>query len=355
MTEQHYPDDSPEPKEGADIVPVMPPSELVSGLPSKPFSISEPPSLPRQMAQLIVIPAMIVIVCVVMVVAFGFIGAAPDKFEDQLAKLRSSSGHRKMPLGMQSPRYQERMRAAVNVAQMIPSIKEGGERQEISDELVDILYHHVGEDEEVLQYFLLIAIGQLGREGGFDPILYYLESTTARVVEGAIGAVTSWPDPKAARQALPLLVQALQHPSAMVRMKAAAAIGQLAQPNDANVVKALHEAMILVGADMREASWNAAVALARLGDERGSQLVGGLLLDRQQLAKLPSAAPHRANQTGLSLVDQDQIIQSTLLAAEPMTHRIVRDKIQQIADNDPNMALQTMAKNVLNKWKQNPR
>ena len=354
MNEQHYPDDSPEPKDESNIAPEMPPPESVSGLPSKPIAISDPPSLPRQMAQLIVIPALIVVVCVAMVVAFGLIGAAPDKIEDQLAKLRSSGGHRKMPLGMQSPRYQERMRAAVNVAQMIPSIEDAKKRQEVSDELVDILYNYVGEDEEVLQYFLLIAIGQLGREGGFEPILVYLESTATRVVEGAIGAVTSWPDPKTARQALSLLVQALQHPSAMVRMKAAAALGQLAQPNDANVVKALHEAMILLGADTREASWNAAVALARLGDERGSQLVGGLLLDRQQLAKLPPAEPRHADQAGLSLVDQDRIIRSTLLAAGPMPHRIVRDKIQQIADNDPNMALQTMAKNILNKWKQKP-
>ena len=133
----------------------------------------------------------------------------------------------------------------------------------------------------------------------------------------------------------------------MVRQKAAAALGELADPNDQQVKASLHEAMASTGTEMREVVWNAAIALARLGDEQGAQFVATVLLDRQTLAQLPAGESAPAGQETLSRSLQDRVILSTLAAARTMTNPKVWDKIKQLADKDPNRAVQSAARQVL--------
>ncbi|MEE9212308.1 MAG: HEAT repeat domain-containing protein [Phycisphaeraceae bacterium] len=341
------------PSDASDDGPVMPPSmSMPADAPPPPAVAAKPLSFGRQMVQLVVIPAVIVVVCVGVVALLSVLIVVPDSIDSYLLKLRASSGVGRLPGGFQDPRYKDKALAAYNLAQMIPSIEDPTQRQRISRELIDILDHNVDEQEDNLQFYLLMAIGQLGREGGLDAILARFDSDRPMVLEGAIGAVLSWPDPDNARRAIPQLVAVLGSASSVVRKEAAAALGALARPDDPGVIEALREAMTSVGSGMREVRWNAAVAAARLGDERASHRVAELLLNRQALATLPAAESGPDAQRTMSQPMQDQIMMSVLAAARTMTHPVVRDKIRQIADNDPSLAVKSAAKQVIHTWDQ---
>ena len=324
---------------------------------SAPVVVPAPPSFGRQAAQLVVIPALIVAVAVGVALLFGKIAGTAETLDSQLARLRQSSGGGRMALGFQDPAYKDRCLAAYNIAQMIPNLKASDERLKTSQALIDTLDHYVEPSEDELQLYLLMAIGQLGQPGGLDVITARLQSDRSKVREGAIAGILAWPDVTQAKVALPTLTKLLADDSPMVREKAAAAVGALASPGDPTVIAALHQAMTFSGTGAssdvsdREVAWNAAVALARLGDPVGSQFVARVLLDRRALAAMPADDSSSDAQQPMSPAIQDRVILDTLAVAPGMTDPVVWDKIQEIADKDPNRAVQAAARQVLSQRK----
>ncbi len=307
-----------------------------------------PPSVGRQVAQLVVIPAVIVVICLGLAFLFGTIAGAKDSLDNHLLKLRQSSGAGKLKFGLQDPRYKDRGLAAYNIATMIPSVTDPVERKRLSDELIDILNHHVTDDEQVLQFYLLMAIGQLGQDGGLDVILDQLDAPGVKAREGAIGGVLSWPDQDQAKRAVGGLTLRLADESPVVRAEAAAALGQLAEPGDRRVIEALKDAMVITDLTMREAQWNAAVALARLGEPQGQQFIAAVLLDRQALAALPAGETGPLTQKKMTGPMIERIMLTTLAALKTAPDPLIRDKIRQIADNDPSATVRNAAMKALN-------
>lgn len=335
----------PSPNAAAKSDLVMPPAPGEQG--GQAVVVPAPPSLGRQMAQLVIIPGVIVLVAVGVALLFGKVASASDSLENQLLKLKQSSGAGKMAFDLQDPRYKDRSLAAYNIATLIPTLKEPADRLKVSKALTEILERHVSPQEEMLQVYLLTAIGQLGQEGGLDAIRQRLTAEHAKVREGAVGGILAWPNPQEARIALPALTAALNDASPMVREKAAAAVGELATAGDDAAIKALREAASASGSEMREVVWNASIALARLGDAQGARFVADVLLDRSALAQMPEGEAGSAAQEKMSRTTQDHVILSTLAAARTMTDPQVWDKIREIADRDPNRAVQSAARQLL--------
>ncbi len=307
-------------------------------------AIPPPPSFARQMAQLVVIPAIIVIVAVGVALLFGKIAGASDTLDSQILKLKQSSGAGKMAYNLQDPRYKDRSLAAYNIATMIPSVKDA-DKAKVSDALVEILRENVGDHEDALQAYLLMAIGRLGQPKGFEAIVERLSSPLPRIREGAISGILAWPNKEQARNAVSRLTVLLSDDTPIVRAKSAAALGELAPRGDATIIAALHEAMTAQGLEQREAVWNSAIALARLGDEQGAQYVADLLLNREYLASQPELL--EGPQHPMSPGTQDRVILSVLAAARTMPSQIVRDKIRQIVEKDPSRVIRAAAHRIL--------
>ena len=96
----------------------------------------------------------------------------------------------------------------------------------------------------------------------------------------------------------------------------------------------------------REVDWDIAIALAKLGDPKGSRIVAGLLLDRGELAQLVAEGGRGPNDT-LSPAEQDRIMVYTLAAVPAMTDEQIWSKIRMIADTDTNSYVKTAAKEQL--------
>jgi hypothetical protein len=326
-------------------LPLPPGAPLGQVAEAEPIVVPPPPSFGRQMAQLVIIPAAIVALAVGVALLFGKIAGASDTLDNQLLKLKQSSGAGKMAFNLQDPRYKDRSLAAYNVATMIPGIKSPTEKRRVSDALIEILAQNVGEHEDTLQAYLLMAIGELGQPGGFEAITERLGAADSRTREGAIAGVLAWPDKPYARAAVPRLTDLLADPSPMVRAKAAAGLGELAPRGDARIIAALHEAMSANGIEAREAVWNSAIALGRLGDEQGAQFVARLLLDRDYLAKQPESG--EGERQPMSPATQDRVILSVLAAARTMASPLVWEKVERLADNDPNRVVRSAAHELL--------
>ena len=315
-------------------------------LPTGPPVIGPPPSFGRQMAQLVIIPAAIVLVCLGLATLFGTIAGAKDSLENHLLKLRQSSGGGRMKLGFQDPRYKDRGLAAYNIATMIPTITDTVQRQRVSDELIDILDHHVSDDEHVLAMYLLLAIGQLGQDGGLEAIIQRLHATESKAREGAVGAILSWPNTDQARLAIDGLRACLTDESPIVRAEAAAALGQLANPSDHLVIESLCQAMTITDLTHREGQWNAAVALTRLDDDSGVRFVSEVLLNRQALLQMPAGESGQAAQSTMPGPMVDRVMISTLSAMMTVNSQPIWDKIKQIADHDPSGPVRMAATKV---------
>jgi len=343
---------SSSPDSDADAAPRMPGTH--AGQPaSGPTPLEAPTSFGRQMAQLIIIPAVIVIISIAVVATLGLLVRTPDSVDDLLARLEQPSGMGRTTVGLQDPRYLDRCRAAQELAIRIPRMTDPAERQRVNTALINTLKQSVDPVQDIeLQTFLLLAIGLLGEEGGLDVLMARLESQDMRVVEGAVGGILAWPEVASARQAVPALVRVLNNEGATVRAEAAAALGKLARPDDVQAVEALARAMQVVGTIHRDISWNAGVALAKLGDPRGVRMVTHVLLNREALAKLPEGETGPRASQPMSAAMQDRVMIHTLanvISGEGesmilhMDDEALWNKISELADQDSSREVRRLA------------
>jgi len=305
-----------------------------------------PPSFGRQMGQLVIIPAAITVICILLALAFGLLAGRPDTLESQLLRLKQSSGAGRMAMGLQDPRYKDRGLAAANIAQMLPPAEKTEARRELADELTSILDENVHPDEKELVAYLLIAIGRLGQEGGLRTLLAWADSEHELIRQHVVRGILSWPDEaEAAEAAVEPLTRMVRDSSPAVGAEAAAALGALASGKDRAVLETLRWALEHGEAGRRIVAWNAAIALARLGDEEGNARVANLLLDRQALSELSA-------QTGggpgtLDRVRVDHILISSIAAAEEMTSERIWSRIRTLAHEDQSLKVQNAAREVL--------
>ncbi|MEX0776584.1 MAG: hypothetical protein WD042_12845 [Phycisphaeraceae bacterium] len=337
--------------------------------PPKPAPASDPgapPSFGRQAAQLVIIPALIAIAAVTVWLIFGLLSARPDNIDDQMVRLQQSSGAGRMAGGLQDPRYKDRCLAAANIAAMLPTITDPAKRRGLHSDMVRILENNVSPNEAELHAFLLMAIGQLRQPEGLEVILSHADSKHSMVRNAVTLGIATWADQTrggAPRKeplpplepALVVLRRYLGDPVPEVAQQAAAVLGELTTPQDMATIAELRQAMARPGEIFRELHWNAAVALARLGDAAGAHYVTALLLNREALAKLPAestgpAAPGPSGGRTLPPHDQDRIMLATLAGARGMDDPQIWATIEALAVNDPSVMVRKEAGALL-AWK----
>jgi len=340
------PSESASAQAGSEMVMPGEPSTPASG--SSSSAPDKPAPFGLQMAQLVIIPALIVIACISLAWMFSVLASAKDDIDTHLLKLRQSSGAGKLAMGLQDPRYKDRGLAAYNIATMIRHETDPKEKLRISTALSEILEQHVAKDEYVLQDYLLRALGQLGQPGGLDTIMKRLDAPHPRIRQGAIGGVLSWPDAHEARRGLGALTARLTDDDPIVRAIAAAAVGQIATPQDEHVIESLRSSMQNAdGLEMREARWNAAVALAKLGDTQGGRFVADVLLDRSVLAEMPAGETGPSVEQKMTRGMADRVMLSTLASVYQTNDPRIWRRVSQIADNDPSRVVKTAAQKLL--------
>ena len=318
-----------------------------------PATISPPARVTTQLAQLVVIPALIVAAAIGAWMLFVWIAGANESLKDQVVRLRGCSSGGRGPLGVQNPAYKDCWRAAFNVANLIGQIEDADDRRDLHENLVEILGAPGDEDASLLQTYLLVAVGRLGQPGGIEVLLRWLAAPQPGSRRGALKGLRLWPDhdlprlQRASRRALSQLRRLLNDVDADVASRAAAALGELATAEDEDVRASLQEALESAGPARRNVRWHAAISLARLGDERGTAVVAGKLLDRDQLAREADGVTGDAAKRQMQSITQDDIMLGALMFAADYTGDEIFDKISRLAESDPSPNVKKAALKVL--------
>lgn len=316
-------------------------------------ALAPPPSFGRQLAQLVIIPALIALCAIIVFWLFGSLASGGENLQEQLARLRQSSGAGKVIADLQDPRYKDRCQAAFQISVLIEKLKEPKERLELSEQLVEVLEKYVHKDEADLQYWLLLALGRLGQPGALEPILARADSHLMKVRVAVIGAVMMWTDHDmaAVRSALPRILPLLKDQYSEVRELAAAAISKIAMPGDTQLIAPLKEAMQSLGVDPKNRLYQStviysAITLAILGDEQGIEYVAKVLLNREALAQLRADITNQSDVL-MNRNDQDYAIAATLFYVDRMTDDRIWARVVDLAESDSSVSIRKAALQLL--------
>lgn len=264
--------------------PVHPRDETADGAPA--------PMTTTLMARLFIVPAVIVCVLLsvaVVVVLFG--STSIEKAEtvaDLLTRLESDSGDRTLG-AMLMPKAKESWQAAQELAQRLgqkEKFLKPDEMEPTASRVVALLEkfppgRDVEEEGSAQEHFLMLALGQLGADGGVDELVKLLKDPNWSNRRTALQALAMMKGSTKARAALPEIRELLDDRTPAVQMVACAAIASLADSKD----EASRRALAAKLESDREIQWNAAMALARLGDSRGKMVLMNML-DRAYWEKL---------------------------------------------------------------------
>lgn len=232
---------------------------------------------PALLARLFIVPALIVsaMICLaVVVVLFGgvSVGQRPP-ISDLVATIESASGSHSFSVAFM-PRDREVWQAAQELATRLQRRDQELHPDEIEplakriEQILAGLKATDDKDDSVptKRRFLLLALARLGTDSAVDALVANLADASPETRQTAVRGLMEMHAVSAARAGVDKLFRLIDDESSAVRLVACLAIGLLAEPHDAAAIAALRGA--LASSD-RELRWNAATALARLGDSGG--------------------------------------------------------------------------------------
>jgi HEAT repeat protein len=202
-----------------------------------------------------------------------------------------------------------------------------------------------------MQQFLLTALGNLGQASSVRLLTTYAtDSQQPRDVRrGAINALVLMRKEPSAGEAIPELIPLLEDPEPVLRLSATVAIGALATPGDAVALAALTRAY---RNNDREMSWNAALALGRIGSDAALPLLKDMLTRRyweSQKVDMPGAERPGEGPRRLTPTQIESYLIVTIDAVAGLHDKSLQPLAQQLKD-DPSLQVRDRARKAVQKW-----
>ena len=288
-------DSLPRPAQPLDALVTDPPTEEVGA------------SALRQFLGLFVVPLLVVVLCVGVFIGFGWIAYEKKTTSDYIDDLQSGWGPR-------------RRQAAYELSKILTTRpdalrKEPGAAAEVRRQFQE------AEDIEIRQYLALV-MGHTGDREAVPLLVGALNDGDSQTRIYAAWALGSMGD----AAALEPLSGALRDGDAGIRKTAAFGLGALGDPA---AIPRLEPVLADPTPDVR---WNAAVALARLGSDSGAQVLEQML-DRRLLAEVPGITPEQQEEAMVEAIPALAKVQGE--AALPLLAKLEKDdpslKVRQAA------------------------
>ncbi|HEX6864863.1 MAG TPA: HEAT repeat domain-containing protein, partial [Thermoanaerobaculia bacterium] len=206
-------------------------------------------------------------------IGFGWIAYDRQSTRDYLNDLESSW----------KPR---RVQAAYELSKILVSDPKALEKEEGARAQVRRLF--LEADDPEMKRYLALVLGRTGDREALPLLVQALEDEDDRTRIYALWALGILGDPRAREP----LAAALADQDPGIRKTAAFALGEL---NDPAVVPSLRPLLDDTATDVR---WNAALSLARLGSDAGVPVLEAML-DRRLLAQVPDITPEQQEEAML--------------------------------------------------------
>ncbi len=261
--------------------------------------------------QFLLIPALVVIACVALFFFFGWL----------VAEERSSLDHlRDIKTGSATKRWQ----AAFELAKQLNNLEQQSEREDFEQlvpEMIDVFETAERDDPRVRRYIAL-ALGHVGDPRAVPVLLEALSDDDPETRIYSIWALGSLGD----NRAIAPLLELAYHDDPGIRKMAVYSLGALRAEEARDTLRAALDDYEL------DVAWNAAMALAQLGDAAGKDRILQML-DRELLESV-------AEMTEEQRVDAMMTaMKGAVLLADPE----LRTRLEDISEGDPNLKVRQAA------------
>ncbi|HEY3176474.1 MAG TPA: HEAT repeat domain-containing protein [Candidatus Polarisedimenticolia bacterium] len=216
----------------------------------------------RELSQFFIVPSLIVLLCVGVFIMFGLLSSENKSARDFLQEVRTRRGG-------------DRWQAAFELSRAIGKQPERGADPRLMADIISALHQEGREDPQVRKY-LIIALERLGSPEGGPAIIEALGDSDPEVRLHAARALGTLGDVAGAAGPLTGL---LDDEDPAIRKVAIHALGRTHDP------AAIPALLPLLEDPAEEIRWNAALALAVLGDGSGVGVISRMI-DRSHLDKV---------------------------------------------------------------------
>jgi HEAT repeat protein len=297
----------------------------VSAAESTPEESAPRQTTPFLVLQFFIFPMAIVAVCVAVFVVFGLVATGPKDPRAILAEVRTGGGLFNI----------KRWQAAYALANALESesdLQKARADGRFVPEVIALFRETEGRtgDDLLVRRYLAVALGRLGDARAVPELRRTAQQGTsspdaqsviyAAWALGAIGDAAAVPD----------LLALARSTDAGFRKAAVHALGRF---DRAEAREAVAAALSDPAVDVR---WNAAVALARQGDARGTPVLLQML-DRAQLAAMPELSPDQ----------RDDAVMEAVRAAAALREPGLRDALVRARESDPSLKVREAARLAL--------
>lgn len=281
----------------------MPPQEDLT-------EVRKPTSL--LVAQFFLFPLIIIAFGVGIFLLFGYVTYEPKSPQAYLNEIR---------LGSDTRRWQ----AAFELSKVIAA---GTERLEGTGFAAEVLrvYESASGDDPRIRQFLAVSLGHLADPIAVPALVEGLEDTNADTVFWTLRALGTIGDATAA----PGVATQTGHEDATVRKYAVYVLGALKDPST------MHELEVALNDTVADVRWNAAMSLARMGNDAGSGVLMQLT-DRAYLAQFVEMTEE----------DKNNAIVNAVKCLGLLKMEGARDKITLLSENDPSLQVRDAALTAL--------
>jgi HEAT repeat protein len=261
--------------------------------------------------QFLLIPALVVIACVSLFFFFGWL----------VAEERSSLDHlRDIKTGSATKRWQ----AAFELAKQLNNLERQSEREDFEQlvpEMIDVFETAERDDPRVRRYIAL-ALGHVGDPRAMPVLLEALSDDDPETRIYSIWALGSLGD----KRAIAPLLELAHHDDPGIRKMAVYSLGALRAEEARDTLRAALDDYEM------DVAWNAAMALAQLGDAAGKDRILQML-DRELLE---SVAEMTEEQRVAAMMTA---MKGAVLLADPTLHT----RLEDISEGDPNLKVRQAA------------
>jgi HEAT repeat protein len=289
-----------------DIPQDVPPEEELPAEPSEEEESAGSGAL-RSFLGLFVVPLLVVVLCVAIFIGFGWIAYDRQSTRDYLNDLESGW----------KPR---RVQAAYELSKILVSDPQALEKEAGAKAQVRRLFQEA--DDLEMKRYLALVLGRTGDREALPLLVEALNGEDDRTRIYALWALGILGDPQAREP----LTAALADQDPGIRKTAAFALGEL---DDRSVVPSLLPLLDDAATDVR---WNAALSLARLGSAEGVPVLESML-DRGLLAQVPDITREQQEEAMLSAI-------RALASLRDPRHRAI---FERLAKDDPSLKVRQAA------------
>jgi HEAT repeat protein len=220
-----------------------------------------------------------------------------------------------------------RWQAAFELSRALPNL-DPAERAALSAEILRIFQSlsPARPDDVPVRRYLVLVLGKLGDPGAVEPILKAASDPDPDTRLYAVWALGKLGDPKA----LAVVTEASRSEDAGLRKMAAYVLGQL---HDRAAAPRLQ---VLLGDPVADVRWNAAIALALLGDSSGLSVLRSVV-DREALTRQATLSGDQAETAMVGALKAMALLRDA--ESLPLLEKVARE--------DPNLRVRAAAREAV--------